>query len=75
MILQLNNTPPVLVLDMASKAIAGLGKERAETKGPVWDVAADGIATRSWQAVASSSPTASAQCTNLEASKLPSALV
>ncbi|KAJ9703260.1 hypothetical protein PVL29_004877 [Vitis rotundifolia] len=37
---------------MAAKAITGFGSERAEAKGPVWDVAVDGIAARGGQAEA-----------------------
>lgn len=31
---------------MAAKTIAGFGSERAVTKGSIWDVAINGIATR-----------------------------
>lgn len=50
------------LLEMASKAITGFRKKGTETKGPVRDVAADGITTRSWQAVSpfGTIPTASA---------------
>lgn len=53
-------------LEMASEAITGLGSERTETKGPVWNVAIDGIATRRWQANPFSTSTASAHCTYLK---------
>ena len=35
---------------MTSKAITGLGSERAKAKRPIGNVAIDGIATRRWQA-------------------------
>lgn len=61
---------------MAAKAITGLGSERAEAKGPVWDVAVDSIATRSWQAVAfSTAAAAGAERANLEATQLPPGVI
>lgn len=60
---------------MASKAITGLGSERTETEGPVWDVAIDGIATWRRQANPLSASTASAKRTYLEAAQPPPALI
>lgn len=60
---------------MTTKTIAGLGGEGTETKGPVWYVAINGVATRSRQAVTFGPTTASAQCTDLEAAQLPPALI
>lgn len=60
---------------MASKAIAGLGSERAEAKRAVGDVAVDGIATWRGQAHPSCSTTACAQCTYLEAPQSPPRLI
>lgn len=53
--------PPNLMnkknLEMATKAIAGLRSERAETKRPVRNVAIDSITARRWQAHTFSSTT------------------
>ncbi|KAL4379348.1 hypothetical protein GQ457_02G027410 [Hibiscus cannabinus] len=60
---------------MASKAITGLRSERTETKGSVWNVAIDCIATRRWQANASSSTTARTNSTYLESPQVSFAFV
>lgn len=60
---------------MASKAITGLGSERTEAKGPVGNVAIDGIATRRRQAKSFGTSAASTQCTNLKAPQPPSGLI
>lgn len=60
---------------MAAKAITGFGSERAEAKGPVWDVAVDGIAARGGQAEALGPSTASTEGTYLEAPQPPPALI
>lgn len=57
--------------EMASKAITSLGSESTETKGSVWDIAIDGIATRRRQTVVFvTTSTASTESTNLEAVEL-----
>lgn len=61
---------------MAAKAITSLGSERTESKGPVWNVAIDCIATWNWQTVASAcASAASAKGTNLKAPQFPSAFI
>lgn len=60
---------------MASKAITGLGRERTEAERSIGYVAIDGIATRRGQANPFGSTAAGTQCTYLEASQLPPALI
>ncbi|KAG0456049.1 hypothetical protein HPP92_023837 [Vanilla planifolia] len=60
---------------MASKAIAGLGEEGAESKGPVGDVAGNRIATGRGKAEAFGAAAAGAEGTNLEAPEPPAGVV
>ena len=68
-----SNDKQILNLEMASKAIASLGCERAESKGPVWDIAINRIAARRRQTVAppSAAAAASAQRACLKPPQLP----
>ncbi|CAL0299979.1 unnamed protein product [Lupinus luteus] len=61
-------------LNLALKTITGFRGEGTKAKRFVGNAAIDGIATRRGQAQPFSSTTASAQCTYLEASQLPSTL-
>ncbi|KAJ1409300.1 hypothetical protein SESBI_22811 [Sesbania bispinosa] len=60
---------------MASKAITGLRGEGTKAKRPIGNVAIDGIATGRGQTDPFGTTTAGAECTYLEASQLPPALI